>query len=139
MADLRKRYGVSERQALAVLQFSRASCRYQSVARDASALTMRIQEITQTRSHYDYRRVHVQLQREGWRDNHKRVYRLYREHGLSIRLKRPRRNKAAKNRQPLQQANHPNHIWGMDFVWDALFDGRRLRPTIQRLPSSKTR
>ena len=88
---------------------------------------MRIREITLTRLHYGYRRVHVQLQREGWRDNHKRVYRLYRDQGLSLRLKRPKRNKAAKNRQPLQQANHPNHIWGMDFVSDALFDGRRLR------------
>lgn len=75
---------------------------------------MKIREITLTRLHYGYRRVHVQLQREGWRDNHKRVYRLYRDQGLSLRLKRPRRNKAAKNRQPLQQANHPNHIWGMD-------------------------
>ncbi|WP_394133512.1 IS3 family transposase [Marinobacter nauticus] len=127
VADLQARYGVSERQACAVLQFSRASCRYQSVARDSSALSMRIREITLTRLHYGYRRVHVQLQREGWRDNHKRVYRLYRDQGLSLRLKRPRRNKAAKNRQPLQQANHPNHIWGMDFVSDALFDGRRLR------------
>lgn len=45
---------------------------------------------------------------------------------MSLRLKRLRRNKAAKNRQPLQQAKHPNHIWGMDFVSDALFDGRRL-------------
>ncbi|MGQ7301310.1 IS3 family transposase [Marinobacter nauticus] len=127
VADLQARYGVNERQACAVLQFSRASCRYQSVARDSSALSMRIREITLTRLHYGYRRVHVQLQREGWRDNHKRVYRLYRDQGLSLRLKRPRRNKAAKNRQPLQQANHPNHIWGMDFVSDALFDGRRLR------------
>ncbi|MBQ93060.1 MAG: IS3 family transposase [Marinobacter sp.] len=127
VADLQARYGVSERQACAVLQFSRASCRYQSVARDSSALSMRIREITLTRLHYGYRRVHVQLQREGWRDNHKRVCRLYRDQGLSLRLKRPRRNKAAKNRQPLQQANHPNHIWGMDFVSDALFDGRRLR------------
>ncbi|MBU73920.1 IS3 family transposase [Spongiibacter sp.] len=127
VADLQARYGVSERQACAVLQFSRASCRYQPVARDSSALSMRIREITLTRLHYGYRRVHVQLQREGWRDNHKWVYRLYRDQGLSLRLKRPRRNKAAKNRQPLQQANHPNHIWGMDFVSDALFDGRRLR------------
>ncbi|WP_138435599.1 IS3 family transposase [Marinobacter shengliensis] len=127
VADLQKRYRVSERQACAVLQFSRASCRYQSVARDSSALSMRIREITLTRLHYGYRRVHVQLQREGWRDNHKRVYRLYRDQGLSLRLKRPKRNKAAKNRQPLQRATHPNHIWGMDFVSDALFDGRRLR------------
>ena len=87
---------------------------YYTVARDSSALSMKIREITLTRLHYGYRRVHVQLQREGWRDNHKRVYRLYRDQGLSLRLKRPRRNKAAKNRQPLQQANHPNHIWGMD-------------------------
>ncbi len=88
---------------------------------------MRIREITLTRVHYGDRRVHVQLRREGWSDNHKRVYRIYREEGLSLHLKRPRRNKAAKNRQPLQQAKHPNHIWGMDFVSDALFDGRRLR------------
>lgn len=52
---------------------------------------MRIWEITQVRVHYGYRRVHVLLQREGWQDNHKRVYRLYREQGLSLRLKRPRR------------------------------------------------
>ena len=77
--------------------------------------------------HYGYRRVHVLLQREGWQDNHKRIYRLYREQGLSLRLKRPRRNKAAKNRQPVQAAAYPNQIWAMDFVSDALFDGRRLR------------
>lgn len=106
---------------------SRASYHYKSVARDASALSLRIKEITQVRVHYGYRRVHVLLRREGWQDNHKRVYRLYREQGLSLRLKRPKRNKAAKNRQPKQQADFPNHIWGMDFVSDALFDGRRLR------------
>jgi putative transposase len=59
---------------------------------------MRTREITQVRTHDGYRRVHVVLQREGWQDNHKRVYRLYREQGLSLRLKRPKRNKAAKNR-----------------------------------------
>ncbi len=57
---------------------------------------MRIKEITDTRVRYGYRRVHVMLGREGHRDNVKRVYRLYRQEGLSLRLKRPRRNKAAK-------------------------------------------
>ncbi|HAX09264.1 MAG TPA: IS3 family transposase [Marinobacter hydrocarbonoclasticus] len=125
--DFQKRFGVSQRQACAVLGLSRASYHYKSVARDASALSMRIREITQVRVHYGYRREHVLLQREGWQDNHKRVYRLYRVQGLSLRLKRPRRNKAAKNRQPMSQGEFPNHIWGMDFVSDALFDGRRLR------------
>lgn len=64
------------------------------------------------------------LKREGWRDNHKRIYRLYREQGLSLRLKRPRRNKSALKRQ--QQGLYPNHLWGMDFVSDAWFYGRRL-------------
>lgn len=42
-------------------------------------------------------------------------------------LKRPRRNKSALKRQPQPQGLYPNHVWGMDFVSDALFDGRRLR------------
>ena len=67
------------------------------------------------------------LKREGWRDNHKSIYRLYREQGLSLRLKRPRRNKSALKRQSQPQGLYPGHIWGMDFVSDALFDGRRLR------------
>jgi putative transposase len=55
------------------------------------------------------------------------VYRLYRQEGLSPRLKRPRRNKAAKLRQPKALAHAINEIWSMDFVAEALFDGRKLR------------
>ncbi|MBC3231972.1 IS3 family transposase [Serratia fonticola] len=46
---------------------------------DDSALRLRIREITETRIHYVYRRVNVMLRREGWRDNHKRIYRLFSE------------------------------------------------------------
>lgn len=67
------------------------------------------------------------LSREGWRDNHKRIYRFYSQQGLSLRLKRPRRNKSAQRRQSQPLGLYPNHVWGMDFVSDALFDGRRLR------------
>src|SRR3569833_770550 len=69
----------------------------------------------------------MMLKREGWPDNHKRVYRLYQAEGLSLRLKRPKRNKSAKLRQPKQLVTAMNQIWSMDFVADALFDGRRLR------------
>jgi putative transposase len=88
---------------------------------------MRIKEITETRKHYGYRRVHIMLRREGWKDNHKRVYRLYQEMGLSLRLKRPRRHKSCQERLPKHVARHPNDIWSMDFVADNLFDGRKLR------------
>lgn len=125
--DLQVRYGASERQVCFALRVSRSSFRYRSVTADDSALRLRIREITETRVHCGYRRVHVILRRDGWRDNHKRIYRLYCEQGLSLRLKRPRRNKSAQRRQPQPQGLYPNHVWGMDFVSDALFDGRRLR------------
>lgn len=65
--------------------------------------------------------------REGYRDNHKRVYRLYREQGVSLRHKRPKRNNSAQRRQPKAVAQAINDIWSVDFVMDQLFDGRRLR------------
>lgn len=121
------RYGASQRQVCAALNMSRSVYGYRSQARDVKPLMLRIKEITATRVHYGYRRVHVLLRREGWKDNHKRVYRLYRNEGLSLRHKRPRRNKAARLRQPKQLVRSINEIWSMDFVADALFDGRRLR------------
>jgi len=125
--ELLDRYRASLRQTCAIFNMSRSLYRYQSVRQESSALVMRIKEIAHTRVHYGYRRVHVMLKREGWQDNVKRVYRLYREQGLSLRLKRPKRNKSARLRQPKQLVTAMNQIWSMDFVADALFDGRKLR------------
>ncbi len=122
-----QRFGCSQRQALRVVRMSASTYLYVSQRKDENVLKSRIKEITDTRVHYGYRRVHVMLRREGHMDNVKRVYRLYREEGLSLRLKRPRRNKAAQRRQPKQLAHAINQIWSMDFVADALFDGRKLR------------
>ncbi|MGC5809990.1 DDE-type integrase/transposase/recombinase, partial [Ralstonia pseudosolanacearum] len=52
---------------------------------------------------------------------------LYRAEGLSLRHKRPKRNKSARLRQPKSTVMGINEIWSMDFVSDALFDGQRLR------------
>ena len=52
---------------------------------------------------------------------------MYRLEGLSLRHKRPRRNRSARLRQPKQLVSAVNEIWSTDFVADALFDGRRLR------------
>jgi putative transposase len=124
---LRDRYRASLTQTCALFKMSRSLYAYQSKARDAAPLVMRIKEIAAARVHYGYRRVHVLLKREGWQDNIKRVDRLYQLEGLSLRLQRPRRNKSARLRQPKQLVTAINQIWSMDFVADALFDGRRLR------------
>ncbi len=115
-----QRFGASQRQTCALLQLSRTVYRYESVARNQSALEMRIKEITEVRVHYGAPRVYVMLRREGWRDNHKRVERVYRELGLSLRHKRARRNKSARRRQPKQSVSAINEIWSLDFVADAL-------------------
>ncbi len=53
--------------------------------------------------------------------NHKRVRRLYREEGLNLRTKRPRRHVMAARRVERPLAQRPNEIWSMDFVSDAPF------------------
>ena len=88
---------------------------------------MRIKEIAAVRVRYGYRRIHVVLQREGWEVNHKRVYRLYCEEGLNLRSKRPRRHVSAAHRIQHNEARSPNESWSMDFVSDALYNGKRLR------------
>jgi len=125
--ELRDWHRTSLTQTCALFNMSRSLYRYQSVRQDATALVMRIKEIANTRVHYGYRRVYAMLRREGWQDNVKRVYRLYQEQGLSLRMKRPKRNKSARLRQPKQLVTAMNQIWSMDFVADALFDGRKLR------------
>jgi len=86
-----------------------------------------MREITEVRVHYGYRRVYVLLRREGWKVNHKRVYRLYREDGLGLRRRKPKRRRAAMARQPRPTVSAPNERWTMDFMSDALANGQKLR------------
>jgi len=90
-------------------------------------LKKRIREIAETRVRYGYRRVHVLLRREGWPVNAKRVYRLYREMGLQLRNKSPKRKVKAKLREGRSAPAHSNNVWAMDFVHDQLYDGRKIR------------
>jgi len=88
---------------------------------------MRLKELAATRVRYGYRRLHILLRREGWAVNKKRIYRLYREEGLIIRSKLPKRKRAWRYRSDRPIAGGPNEIWAMDFMADQLFDGRSFR------------
>lgn len=85
-----------------------------------------MREIAQVRRRFGYRRIHVMLRREGWAVNHKRVYRLYRLEGLSVRTKK-RRKRASHLRIVPAALAQANERWSMDFVQDTLDDGRRFR------------
>jgi len=119
-------FQISERRACAVLQVPRSTVRYRSQAQDQTPLRMRLRELAAVRVQYGDRRLHVLLQREGWRVTHKRVYRLYRSEGLALRRTWKRKRTSAVRIMPLP-VHRPNERWSMDFISDRLVNGQRFR------------
>jgi putative transposase len=118
--------GLSERRACGLVGMGRSSYRYDRQGPDDTALRGRLRELAAERRRFGYRRLRVLLRREGWAVNHKRVYRLYREEGLGVR-RRKRKRIGAAERQPLAILTRPNERWSMDFISDALSEGRKFR------------
>ncbi|TVT44309.1 MAG: IS3 family transposase, partial [Denitromonas halophila] len=85
----------------------------------------RIREVAHQRRRFGYRRIHDMLRSDFPGTNHKKVYRLYREQNLSVRKRSKKRLRS--ERRPLQVATRLNEVWSMDFVSDALANGRRLK------------
>ena len=100
--------------------------KYKSRKDPQHALRIRLRDLAASRVRYGYRRLHVLLRREGWIINLKRVRRLYNLEGLSLRLKKPKKRVSALRIVP-PPAQQPNERWSMDFMSDALHDGRRFR------------
>ncbi len=123
---IREAQGLSERRACEVVGIKRSSCRYAGRRPELGGLRGRLRELAQERRRFGYRRLTVLLRREGWGVNHKRVYRLYREEGLSVR-QRKRKRIGAVERQALTIPVRPNERWSMDFISDALSEGQKFR------------
>ena len=125
---LRGAYQVSERRACQATGFHRSSQRYRSRRDPQTELRLRLRDLAASRVRYGYRRLHVLLRREGWPVNAKRIWRLYSEEGLSIRPRTPRRRRAWRYRIGRKMTTAAaNDVWAMDFLSDALFDGRPFR------------
>ena len=124
---MRSEWAISIRRACAAIRFDPKTYRYKSRRPGQAALEQRIKEICQTRVRFGYRRVHVLLRREGWQINQKKTYRLYKELGMQLRNKTPKRRVKAKLRDDRQEAVGPNDVWAMDFVHDQLAAGRKIR------------
>jgi putative transposase len=86
-----------------------------------------MKEMAAARVRYGLWRIFMLLRREGFKDSRNRVYRIYKEEGLNLRSKRPRRNKAAAHRLERPELSSLHQCWSMDFVCDNLFNGHRFR------------
>jgi len=122
---LQQVHGMSERRSCRLVRVWRATHRYKSRRKESGELRQRLRELAGEYPRYGYWRLYRKLRRQGVVVNHKRVYRLYREEGLSVR-KRPRK-RLARTRVPASVPIVPNERWSMDFVSDSLADGRKLR------------
>jgi putative transposase len=123
---LRSEFEYSERRACKLLGHARSSNRYLPRRPVVQGLLDELRKHAVERPRFGYRRLHLLLQRRGWRVNHKRVYRLYRAEGLAVRRKK-RKRIAAGLRVVLPAPTRRNERWSMDFVHDTLASGRKFR------------
>ncbi len=108
------------------MSLSRSAYDYQVKPDNDAELRDKIRQIARQRRRFGSPRIYLLLRREGILVNHKRVERLYREEGLSLR-KHKRRKTAAVDRVALPAPVKPNERWSMDFVTDSTVTGRRFR------------
>ena len=113
--------------ACRTVRCARATYYYRSHRDPRTALRQRIREIAQARGRYGYRKIRVLLNREGGAVGKKLVDRLYREEGLMLRHRVPRRRKSVAPLCTLPKPGKPNEAWTLDFVADQLVNGQRFR------------
>jgi len=120
-----KTFGMSERRACGLLGVWRSSCRYRKKPDRNEELREHLTELAHERPRFGYRRLGVLLAREGQHVNHKRLFRVYREAGLSV--KRTRRKKLVRAGIGRRVLTAPNDEWSLDFLCDAVATGRVVR------------
>jgi putative transposase len=123
---LGEEWSMSERRACGLADVCRATVRYQAHGQEDESVRQRLRELAALRKRFGYRRLGVLLRREGLLVNHKRVYRLYREEGLSLR-RRKRKRLTSEGRGPGDVASGPDEVWSLDFVSDCTAQSRRLK------------
>jgi putative transposase len=126
VAHLQAALGLSERRACSIVSADRKMIRYRSCRPPDTELRLRLRELANERKRFGYRRLFVLLRQEGEASGINRIYRLYREEGLTVRKRRARR-RAVGARAPILVEARPNARWSLDFVHDQFACGRRFR------------
>lgn len=125
-----QKYDISQRRACNILSISRSLARYFiRRADDEEKLRSAIIDLASKYGRYGYRRITALLHADGWRANHKRVMRIWREEGLKVPSKQPKRKRLYFNDGSCIRLKpaYENHVWSYDFVSDRLENGKKIR------------
>jgi putative transposase len=109
-----------------VLGVARSTLKYKPVQHDDEALRLAMIRLAKAYGRYGYRKITQLLQIDGWKVNHNRIERLWREEGLQLPQRHKKRKRLYhKNSSVIRlRPHHQNHIWSIDFVHDKLTNGR---------------
>ena len=130
MNELESSFEVSERRACRVVAQPRSSQRYRTSPRsDEASLTIRMLELARENPRFGYRRITAMLRRENWEVSGDRIFRLWRREGLKVpqKTRKRRRLGTSDNGCDRQSAEHRNHVWCWDFVFDRTRSGASLK------------
>ena len=123
------RFGVSERRACRVTgqhrSTQRLACR--AVPDEEDKLRRRLRDIAREHPRWGWKKAHAILRREGWALNRKRTQRLWRSEALKRPVPCNRKRRRPQGGAELFRAEHPNHVWALDFQFDETADHRRLK------------
>ena len=111
MTHAREAHGLSERRACTVIGAERSSVRYRRRRTDEVEARRRLRELAAQRRRFGWRRLKILLDREGVRMNHKKLRRLYREEGLSVKRRRGRRCRLSTRTTPCGSGKAELELW----------------------------
>ena len=123
-------YGVSERKACRVLGQCRATQRYEPKQMDdEELLRSSVTRLASKYGRYGYKRITALLKQEGWKVNHKRVARIWREVGLKVPAKQPKKGRLWLGNGDCvrHRSEYKDHVWSYDFVHERTKDNRSFR------------
>jgi putative transposase len=126
VADMVAEHHLSQRRACGLIGITRRGYRHAPAQDGNRELRERLRALAEQRRRWGCPMLYRVIRREGFAVNHKRVERLYREEGLSLRRRR-RRKRLSHLRVVREKPQAANHTWAVDFVHDSLIDGRRFR------------
>lgn len=125
---LKDQKSYSERNACKLVGISRSVTRYRCTQKpDEQELIERIEVLANRHKRYGYRRITILVRREGILVNKKRIERIWREQGLSLRRRKTKKRRYSSTDLTINKAERKNHVWTYDFLEDRTEKGRKLR------------